>query len=121
MNRDSRSQPFSQIATLWTRLEQAHAGPAAAVPAAERFRMQRYCGAVYRYLLATLPDEETAVALFEEFAARFFHGELRRETANRGGFREGVKRAVLRVVHEAHTARRLDRHQAQPGGASEGR
>lgn len=102
MERESLNQRLSQIATRWTLLEQAQAGPSDAAAAALRLLMQRYCGAVYRYLLGALRDEDAAADRFQEFALRFLRGDFRRADPERGRFRDYVKKALINLVNDYH-------------------
>jgi RNA polymerase sigma-70 factor (ECF subfamily) len=60
--------------------------------------MSRYCGAVYRYLLGAVRDEEAALELFQEFALRFMRGDFRRADPERGRFRDYVKTSLMHLV-----------------------
>ena len=53
-------QHLSQIATHWTMLRQAHGGAADEAVAARQALMERYCGAVFRYLLRAVRDPSVA-------------------------------------------------------------
>ena len=55
-------QRLSRIRTSWTLVFQAKQG-GDAVPDAQRTMMQRYCGAIYRYLLGIVRDQKLAVYL----------------------------------------------------------
>ena len=56
MNDRELDQRLSQIATQWTMLYQAHKGQAEEAAVARQILMQRYCGAVFRYLLRAVRD-----------------------------------------------------------------
>jgi RNA polymerase sigma-70 factor (ECF subfamily) len=114
MNPDSRNQHLSRISTLWSLLHQAHAGSTDAVGTAQRLLMQRYCGAVYRYLLGALRDEDAAVELFQEFALRFLRGDFRRADPAKGRFRDYVKTALIYLVTEYRKAQRDSPHPLPP-------
>jgi RNA polymerase sigma-70 factor (ECF subfamily) len=114
---DLEPQRLSRIATLWTMLDRAHAdttrGAADTTRGAadaQRLLMQRYCGAVYRYLLGALRDEDAANDLFQEFAVRFLRGDFRGADPARGRFRDYLKRALVHLVTDHHRARKR-----QPG------
>ena len=68
---------LSQIATLWSVVGHAHEEPGEAVIAAQRLLLERYGGAIRRYLLAAVRDPDAADELFQTFAYRFLHGDLR--------------------------------------------
>ena len=96
---------LSRISTLWTLIHQAHGDSPNAGAEAHRLLMQRYCGAVYRYLLGALRDEEAALELFQEFALRFVRGDFRRADPERGRFRDYVRTSLIHLVTDYHRAR----------------
>src|SRR5438309_556796 len=67
---------LSHIATRWSVLLQAHQETDAAAAARQQL-LERYCGAVYRYLLAAVRDHHAAEDLTQEFALRFVRGQFR--------------------------------------------
>lgn len=88
---------LSRITTLWSLVEQAHLHLPSAADA-QRVLMQRYCGAVYRYLLGAVRDEDVALELFQEFALRFVRGDFHRADPRRGRFRDYVKTSLVHLV-----------------------
>jgi RNA polymerase sigma-70 factor (ECF subfamily) len=96
------TQRLSQIATRWSKIFQAHQGEKDAAGAAQKVLMERYGGAVYRYLLASLRDADLADELAQEFAYRFLRGDFRRADPQRGRFRDFVKTAVLNLIVDHH-------------------
>jgi RNA polymerase sigma-70 factor (ECF subfamily) len=102
----SRNDRLSRISTLWTLIAQAHAGSDDEAIAAQHLLMQRYCGAVYRYLFGALRDEEAATELFQEFALRFLRGDFHRADPKRGRFRDYVKTALIHLVTDYQRAQR---------------
>jgi RNA polymerase sigma-70 factor (ECF subfamily) len=104
---------LSRIATLWTLLERAH-GAIADVDESARARrdlVQRYAGAVYRYLLGAVRSEEVAGELFQEFALRILRGDFRGADRQRGHFRRYLKTSLIHLINDYHRARL---RQAQP-------
>lgn len=99
-------QRLSRISTLWTLVNQAHHGAADAVPDAQRQLVERYSGAVHRYLLGALRDAEAADELFQEFCLRFLRGDFRRADPERGRFRDFVKTAVFHLIVDHQKRRR---------------
>jgi RNA polymerase sigma factor (sigma-70 family) len=95
MTDDSR---LSRIVTLWSVVRQAHDGPLDAVQAAQRELLHRYGGAVRRYLLASLRNEDAADEVFQEFALRFVRGDFHRAAPDQGRFRSFLKTVVYRLV-----------------------
>jgi RNA polymerase sigma factor (sigma-70 family) len=110
-----RDEHLSRISTMWTMLRQAHQstdGDAAeqARVAARQELMQRYCGAVYRYLLAAVRDVHQAEDLTQEFALRFVSGRFKQADPDRGRFRDYVKASLFRLVAD---------HRRRSGGSKE--
>lgn len=89
---------LSRMSTMWTLVLQAHAPDQLAAAEAMRILMQRYYGAVHRYLLGAVRDEEAADELFQEFAMRFLRGAFHRADPNRGRFRDFVRTSLINLV-----------------------
>ena len=105
MDNEERDQHLSQILTHWSVVFQARQGPASQVTAAQRALMERYGGAVHRYLLGLLRDPDAADDLSQEFAVRFLRGDFKNVEPGRGRFRDFVKQ-VLRNLTIDHFRRR---------------
>jgi RNA polymerase sigma-70 factor (ECF subfamily) len=106
MQVERANQRLSQITTQWSIVLQAHLGEADAVASAQRELMQRYGGAVHRYLLAALRDHDAADEVAQEFALRFLRGAFRRADPQRGRFRDFVKTAVLNLITDYYRRRK---------------
>jgi RNA polymerase sigma-70 factor (ECF subfamily) len=89
---------LSRISTLWTDVLEAHGGPGAESAAAQKRLLQRYCGAIYRYLRGALRDADAADELAQEFALRFVRGDFKRADPGKGRFRDYVKTALFHLV-----------------------
>jgi RNA polymerase sigma-70 factor (ECF subfamily) len=100
------NQHLSQIQTLWTLVRQAHAEAPDAVRAAQQQLLDRYGGAVRRYLLGALRDEDAGSEVFQEFAYRLLHGDLRGADPERGRFRQFVKGVLFHLVADYHKKRK---------------
>jgi RNA polymerase sigma-70 factor (ECF subfamily) len=107
----SLDERLSRITTLWSLVQRAHATPGDAAAAARHELLERYCGAVYRYLLGALRNEDAAQEVFQEFALRFVRGDLHRADPARGRFRDYVKTAVIHLVYDY---RKEQRHWPRP-------
>lgn len=94
---------LSQIETAWTLVVKTHGARDDAAAEAQRALMERYLGAVYRYLLGAVRDEDIAHELFQEFAIRFLRGGFRRADPERGRFRNMVKTALINLVNDHYT------------------
>src|SRR5262249_21083698 len=80
-----------------------------AVTEAQREVLERYGGAVRRYLLGALRDPEAADDLFQEFALRFLHGDLHGADPRRGRFRFFLKGVLSHLVadHQKRQKRQM--------------
>jgi RNA polymerase sigma-70 factor (ECF subfamily) len=104
---------LSRISTLWSMVSQAHHDGGDEVVRAQRQLLDRYSGAIRRYLLGALRDADAAEDLSQEFAYRFLHGDLRRADPQRGRFRDYVKGVLFHMVADYHKKRqRLPRQMA---------
>jgi RNA polymerase sigma-70 factor (ECF subfamily) len=105
MDRDSLQQRLSRMSTLWSVLFQAHAGTLDAVAAAQQRLLERYRGAVYRYLLGAVRNPDVADELSQEFALRFVRGDFKNANPERGRFRDYLKTALRNLVGDHQRAR----------------
>jgi RNA polymerase sigma-70 factor (ECF subfamily) len=111
-------QRLSQIMTLWSMVEQAHGADAEAATAARQRLLERYGGAVKRYLLGALRDPEAAEELTQEFALRLMDGKYRGADPDRGRFRIFVKGVLAHVIAD-HYRRQQVRPVALPSDVAE--
>ena len=102
-----RKSNLSQIETSWSLVLQAHQIEGDAAAAAKREMMERYAGAVMRYLICVTQDADAAADLTQEFALRFLRGDFHRANPQRGRFRDYVKSAVLNLVADAHRRQKI--------------
>jgi RNA polymerase sigma factor (sigma-70 family) len=96
---------LSEIETHWTAVFRAHHGEGSAVAKERAALMERYGGAVHRYLLGSLRDPNTADDLAQDFAVRFLRGDFKNADPGRGRFRDFVKRAVYNLMVDHHRER----------------
>lgn len=89
---------LSRISTQWTIVFQAHQGSPEEVASAQAELMNRYSGAVHRYLLGSLRDVHAAEELDQEFALRFIRGDFHRADPSRGRFRDFVRKALRNLM-----------------------
>jgi RNA polymerase sigma-70 factor (ECF subfamily) len=119
-DQESIQQHLSQITTLWSVVGQAHQGPGEVVTAAQRQLLDRYGGAIRRYLMAAVRDPDGADELFQTFAYRFLHGDLRGADPQRGRFRDFVKGVLFHLIVDYHKRSRAqplpDEHPALTAG-----
>src|SRR5262249_7027242 len=69
--------------------------------------MERYGGAVHRYLLGLLHDPDAADELAQEFAVRFLRGDFKNVEPGRGRFRDFVKQALRNLTIDYLRRRRI--------------
>jgi RNA polymerase sigma-70 factor (ECF subfamily) len=114
MNSSESNRHLSRISTLWSLVSRAHHDAGEEVGAAQRELLERYGGAIRRYLLGALRDEDAVADLFQDFAYRFLHGDLRHADPARGRFRDYVKGVLFHLVADYHTKRRRLPRQLKP-------
>lgn len=100
---DPLDDRLSRIETCWSIIRRAHdqredTTVEQAVVQAQQDLLQRYGGAVKRYALAALRNEEAADEVFQEFALRFVRGDLGRANPEKGRFRSFVKTTVYHLI-----------------------
>src|SRR6516162_6338888 len=92
------NQRLSGISTLWSVVCTAHQGPAEAAKPARQQLLERYGGAVRRYLRKLLRDPDAVDEVFQEFALQLVQGDLRGADPKRGRFRNFVKGTLFHLV-----------------------
>ena len=97
---------LSLISTLWSLVGQAHQGAEEAARSARQQLLERYGGAVRRYLRKVLRNADAADEVFQEFALQVLHGELRSADPNRGRFRNFVKGTLFHLIADYCKQRR---------------
>lgn len=98
MDETSLNSRLSRISTIWTLLGNAQRGPGSIASDAQCAFIQRYQGAVYRYLLGALRDPDAADEVFQEFALRLVQGAFRWANPQRGRFRDYLKTTLIHLV-----------------------
>jgi RNA polymerase sigma factor (sigma-70 family) len=110
MSPEESAAHLSHISTRWDLLFQAHQGQATTAGQARQELLRRYCGAIYRYLLAALRDPAAAEELSQEFALRFVRGAFKNADPEKGRFRDFVKTSLYHLIVDYRR-----RRQSQPG------
>ncbi len=95
--------------TLWTLVCKAHQGTDEDGRAAREALLERYGGAVNRYLLGAVRDADAADDLAQEFAVKFLRGDFRNADPEQGRFRSFLKTALFRLVVD-YQRRRKQQH-----------
>jgi RNA polymerase sigma-70 factor (ECF subfamily) len=98
MEQENPQQRLSLISTLWSLVRQAHQAPAEAANSARQQLLERYGGAVRRYLHKVLHDPDAVDEVFQEFALQLVHGDLRGADPGRGRFRNFVKGTLFHLI-----------------------
>jgi RNA polymerase sigma-70 factor (ECF subfamily) len=107
MSDESQDRRLCNISTLWSVVALAHAGPSEAARAAQHRLLERYGGAIRRYLAASVRNPAAAEELFQEFALRFLGGDFRLADPGRGRFRDYVKTSLAHLI--GHYYKQLQR------------
>ncbi len=94
---DDAELHISRIATAWSMVRDAHRDHTA-VQVAQQQLLDRYGGAVRRYALSALRNEDAAEEVFQEFALKFVRGDFSNADPARGKFRAFVKTVVYRLI-----------------------
>lgn len=111
---------LSQIQTLWSMVERAH-GDHTNVQSAQQTLLDRYGGAIRRYALAALRDEDAADEVCQEFALKFVRGDFRGADPGKGRFRAFVKTIVYRLIVDfQRRQKKLDREGQMHSNIAEG-
>ena len=93
---------LSQIETSWTKLLKARTGERDEARQAQTALLQRYNGAILRYLLKGAGNLDAAEELFQEFALRFVRDDFDNATPERGRFRFFLKRSLANLLIDHH-------------------
>jgi RNA polymerase sigma-70 factor (ECF subfamily) len=118
-NRPSDTR-LNQIATLWTVVRQAHNDADADARKARQALLERYGGAVHKYLLGSLRDADAAEELAQDFAVKFLNGSFKGADQQRGRFRDFVKGVLFHLVADYHHKKKrtpgsFDSDASEPG------
>jgi RNA polymerase sigma-70 factor (ECF subfamily) len=113
LTEDQKNARLSRMETEWSLVYQANRECGEKRLAAQRALLQRYGGAVYRYLLGALHDPHAADDLSQEFSLRFVRGDFRNADPQRGRFRDLVKTVLFHLIVD-HQRRLKGSPQALP-------
>jgi RNA polymerase sigma factor (sigma-70 family) len=94
------------ISTKWSLVYRAHHGPAEGANSARRQLLERYEGAVCRYLRKVVPDADAAEEVFQEFALQLVHGNRGGANPQRGRFRNFLKGTLFHLIADYHKHQR---------------
>src|SRR5262249_37635823 len=91
-------QRLSQIITRWSLIEQAQAAAGDTARAAQMELLGRYGGAIFRYLLKVVQDQEAVEDLCQDLALRLADGRLFGVDPERGRFRDFLKGVLFHLI-----------------------
>ena len=89
---------LSRIETLWSVVRAAHGDEKDAAQTAREQLFGRYNGAIRRYLLACLRNEDAADDVFQEFSLRFVRGDFGNVDPSKGRLRSFLKTVVYHLL-----------------------
>jgi RNA polymerase sigma-70 factor (ECF subfamily) len=98
MEGEAMEHNLADTSTLWSLVTEANYGPQDAAQRAREVLLERYKGAVHRYLLAALRDANAADDLAQEFFLRFVRGDLRNAHPDKGRFRDLIKTTLFHLI-----------------------
>lgn len=98
INKHSADQRLSRIDTLWSVVREAHLSDRERAQSAQQRLLDLYSGAIRRYLVGALRNDDLADEIFQEFAYRFLKGDFKSADPERGKFRSFVKTILFRMV-----------------------
>lgn len=110
---------LSQIKTNWSQLFAATRSSGEATTEAQKALLINYSGAVFRYLLGCVKDEDTAADLAQEFAVRFLRGDFRSVVPEKGRFRDFLKRTLSNLVNDHFRKQKSDQNRVRSAALPE--
>ncbi len=99
---------LSQIDTLWSVIRRAHNADTNA-ESAQRELLERYSGAIQRYLAAKLRDPAAADDVYQDFALKFVRGDFKNATPEKGRFRTFIRTVLFRMVADHFRGKKRDK------------
>lgn len=118
MSAEESEARLSRLATLWTVVCDANRAAGTVQESAQRRMLEYYGSAIKRYLRGALKNEDAADEVFQEFAVRFLHGDLRGADPERGRFRDYVKRVLFHLIAD-HCRKQKRQPCSMPEGVPE--
>jgi RNA polymerase sigma-70 factor (ECF subfamily) len=106
MQHENVDDRLSRISTWWSLVGRAHRGPAEGAHAAHKQLLERYGGAVHRYLRKVVRDPDAADEIAQEVALQLLHGDLHSANPRRGRFRNFVKGTLFHLIADYRKQRR---------------
>jgi RNA polymerase sigma-70 factor (ECF subfamily) len=97
---------LSRIDTVWSIVRKAHDDSGQEARSAQRMLIDRYGGAIRRYLLGALRDQDAADELFQQFSLNLVRGGFGRADPGHGRFRNFVKTSLFHLIVDYQRQRR---------------
>lgn len=121
MPSDPNDDRLSRIPTFWSVIQRAHESPGPEKRAAQEQILERYGGAVRRYLQGAVRDADLADDMYQDFAFQFLQGGLRGADPNRGRFRDFLKGVLFYLIigrrrKDQRTPRPMSSGMPEPAG-----
>ena len=107
---------LSRISTIWSKVLKANRGGVEGDADALEEMIHRYHGAVYRYFLGAVRNDDTADELFQEFALRFARGGFRNANPGKGRFRDFLRTVLINLIHDYGRAKKRRMDSLSPDG-----
>jgi RNA polymerase sigma factor (sigma-70 family) len=98
MDEEILQSRLSRISTIWDIFGRSRESASDAAKDRWAMLLQRYQGAIYRYLLGAVRDADAADELFQEFALRCLQGAFRGADPQRGRFRDYLKTTIYHLI-----------------------
>jgi RNA polymerase sigma factor (sigma-70 family) len=93
---------LSQITTRWSLIFGADPARRTAAQAAQQAIVERYGGAIYRYLMSVVKKHDLVDDLCQEFAVRLVRGDFSTANPQKGRFRDFLKTCLFHLVADHH-------------------
>jgi RNA polymerase sigma-70 factor (ECF subfamily) len=96
------TERLSEITTRWSLIFLANDGRRTSAQAAQQALVERYGGAIYRYMLCVVKKHDVVDDLCQEFAVRLVRGDFSKANPEKGRFRDFLKTCLFHLVADFH-------------------
>lgn len=97
---------LSQIETRWSWIKASRERTSSSAAPAQAALLDRYRGALFRYVLVLTRNVDDTEELLQEFAVRFLKGDFAKADAHKGSFRAYLKTSIIRMVSDQRRRKR---------------
>lgn len=105
MRPEVSTERLSEITTRWSLIFQAHDGRRTSAQAAQQALVERYGGAIFRYMLCVVKRHDVVEDLCQDFAVRLVRGDFSKANPEKGRFRDFLKTCLFHLVADFHRKR----------------